>query len=162
MQKKLSLKILLLCPVLYITGMGIANYYVAKKTTGVYGDEIYLKWMLPFLAALCVGTLIAWYLLRKKIPPIQREKRIPFLYLIFFIPLAAASVPSLVPKDGVNVSFIVPIALVILVGVPPCNTSIAKTRKTHQNAIAKYSRQFPLFSPELCVCMRPKDPCISR
>lgn len=104
-------------PVIYIIGMGTANYYIHYRYKAIYGEPLYLKRMLPFLFVLCVGTLALWLIFKNKISPPKGTKNIPVYYLVFFIPLASAMVPSIMLRGGNNTGLITAFAAAVLVGV---------------------------------------------
>ena len=116
MNKEITWKALILCPIIYIAAMGTANYYTHRRYNVSYSDPLYLKYMLPFFAVLCVAAMIMWVIFKKKIRPPKGTKKMPVYYLIYFIPLAVAAVPAVMPQGEHSVEGI-PVIAAVFVGI---------------------------------------------
>lgn len=117
MNTKKEICKVLLWPLLYIAGMGMSNYIVYHHYHVSYDSSEYAKEMLPFLAVLAVGTLIC--LLAQKgrhSPPWKGRGKLP-LFLIMFLPLAAAVLYYLLAKGAFTFAFLSPLAAALLVGI---------------------------------------------
>lgn len=107
----------LLWPLLYIAGMGLSNYIVYHRYHVSYDSNEYAKTMLPFLAILAAGTLICFFVRKDSLSLPWKERGRERLFLIMFLPLAAAVLYYLVTNGAFTFAFLAPLAAVLLVGI---------------------------------------------
>ncbi len=117
MNNKKEVFTALLWPLLYILGMGLSNFIIYNHYHIEYGNDEYIRAMLPFLAMLAAGTMVFLYVQKRRLTPPWKERgKLPLLLLIL-LPLVAMSLYYLLISRSFTFTFMAPLVATLLVGI---------------------------------------------
>ena len=115
MKQVKSFAPLLIPPVLYTLGMGVANFCVHQLHHVNYGDSGYIRFALPFLTALAAVTVPLC--LTQRQARRERDSGRILLFLLLFLPLAGMTLYYWASNGSLSAAFALPLATTLLVGI---------------------------------------------